>query len=144
MRVMNPFHTAAPRVDEGSAAPVYPPREALNEIGRALLEDLQVRAILDVVVRDFPHVVNRISALWSQPAACNRLLGDLLLDDRLSRQGFPLAAISEISDLRSYYEERVVPVLHAGHLSGRRSQVSARGVPPAGLIERIGSKFRRS
>lgn len=125
------------------AAPIYPPREPLNDVGRELLQDPQVRAILDTVVRDFPHVVNQISAAWQQPAQCTRLLGDLLLDDRLSRRGFPLTAILELSDLRAYYEDRVVPQLQSGLDSARRAAAARPAQKEDSLAQRLGSLFRR-
>ncbi len=145
MKIMNPLHTAAPTFDAEHPEPVYPAREALNEIGQALLEDPRVRAILDTLVRDFPHIVNRLSTVWSEPTECNRLFDDLLLDDRIKRQGFPLAAILEISDLRSYYEEKVAVRLNAEYGTVRRPKAAATapGLPSVGLVERIGSKFRR-
>ena len=146
MKIVNPFHTAAPTVDVDHPVPAYPPRESLNDVGRELLADPQVRAILDTLVLDFPHIVNRLSAVWRQPTECGRLFDDLLLDDRIDRQGFPLAAVLEISDLRSYYEADVVSRLNAeaAYAPRRGATAAAPGVPPVGLIERIGSKFRRS
>lgn len=145
MKTLNPAQLPDPaQAAAGAPAqPVFSAREPLNDIGRELLEDAQVQAILETVARNYPHVVNHLGSVWGQPAQCSRLLGDLLLDDRLSRQGFPLEAVLELSDLRTYYEERVVPRLQSGFSWGGSTRAKPKVEEAAGIGKMISSLFRR-
>lgn len=57
----------------------------------------------------YPRIVNRIHALWSEPAPCARYLGDLFISRRGNRQGFPLAIAKEIGAL-TLYQAKLFPV----------------------------------
>lgn len=60
---------------------------------------------LATVERDYPHLIQKIRAAWASPDQFARLMGDLLLEDRASRQGFAPDAAVELARLRDYYEQ---------------------------------------
>lgn len=55
--------------------------------------------------RQYPRIVNKLSALWLSESQCRRYLDSLVLDERGGRQGFPLELVVELGDLRNYYDE---------------------------------------
>lgn len=57
----------------------------------------------------YPHVVNRLAAVWSSPPAARKYFDDLLLDQRGGRQGFPWGIANELSSLRDHYDTFVSP-----------------------------------
>lgn len=50
----------------------------------------------------YPRVVNRIAASWSDPSAAWQTLDDLLEDHRGGRRGFPFEVESELKSLRRF------------------------------------------
>ena len=118
-------------------------RHPLNDVGRELLKNSEVEAMLPIVLRDFPHVVNNLAAVWIDPARVNGIFDKLLLSDRDGRQGFPLAVVVELSELRSYYHQRIIPTL-ASDLKSRNKAID--GVvgdePSLGIATRRGTGFR--
>ena len=118
-------------------------REPLTDVGRELLRDPKIAEMMPNVIRDFPHVVNNLAALWRDPRQLDGLFDKLLLADRPGRQGFPLAAVAEISDLRNYYHQRIIPTLHQGSY-GRGS--APKGIvgdePTLGIATRRGTGYR--
>ena len=103
-------------------APAHALREPLDDGARGLLRNQDVRALLLGTSAQFPHVVNRIAAAWSDPDVLLHLLDELLLDDRAKRQGFPLDVALELSNLRMHYEMRVAPILRRASHSRRASK----------------------
>jgi hypothetical protein len=88
------------------SAPPSPPRdirEPLDENGRALLEQLAGKLCLRMTARDFPHVINRLAPYGYRPAGMVENIDKFLIDDRPSRQGFPFAVVTELSELRAFY-----------------------------------------
>jgi hypothetical protein len=57
----------------------------------------------------FPHVVNRLAAIWHQPAQFEREMQELLLNTRGNRAGFPLEIVAELTALREYYRTALHP-----------------------------------
>jgi len=57
----------------------------------------------------FPHVLNRLAAVWHQPAQFERETEELLLNTRDSRAGFPLEIVAELTALREYYRTALHP-----------------------------------
>ena len=57
-------------------------------------------------VRRYPHVANRLAELWTQPAALQNYLHELMLSSRPSRrQGFAFEVLGELTDLQALAEE---------------------------------------
>jgi hypothetical protein len=77
--------------------------------------------------RLFPRIVNRCAELSLQPARLNAYLGNLVVDDRGVRSGFPLVILTELSRLRDHLARsrpdryKVYDLVRAadGTLSGR-------------------------
>ena len=57
----------------------------------------------------FPHVLNRLAAVWHQPAQFEREMEELLLNTRGNRAGFPLEIVAELTALREYYRTALHP-----------------------------------
>ncbi len=55
------------------------------------------------LARKFPRIANKLASVWKQPSACDKVLDELLIDHRGSRQGFPHEVALEISSLKTYY-----------------------------------------
>lgn len=118
-------------------------REPLNDGGRELLKDSEVAAILPIVSRDYPHVVNNLAAVWGNAAEVNGNFDKLLLSDRDGRQGFPLAVVVELSELRNYYHQRIIPTLASDLRSRDKAKQGVVGDEPSlGVATRRGTGFR--
>ncbi len=63
---------------------------------------------VDILAERFPHVLNRLSAAWNSPNAVFSLIGELLIDRRGGRRGFPEAALYELLALRRLCVKRIV------------------------------------
>ena len=101
----------------GAAADRRAVREPLDDAGAALLRNPHIGALLESTAVRFPHVVNQLAAVWTEPEVLLAAVDALLLDDRAHRQGFPLATVQELSDLRNYYAAHVAPTLRRLHVS---------------------------
>lgn len=51
-----------------------------------------------------PHIVNRLSMLWTTPAEARAHLSELMLSNRPGREGFAFEVITELADLQSLLE----------------------------------------
>ena len=89
------------------------PRELLDAAGTALMQHPDTGPRLVRTAEHFPHVVNRLAAVWTEPERLLPQVQGLLLNDRPDRQGFPLAVIRELDELRLHYESRIAPVFRA-------------------------------
>jgi len=69
----------------------------------ALLDHLPA-GLLEQTARDFPHLIERFAANWSSPQSMRKVFDDLTFETRSGRQGFPLAVLSELTELRERYE----------------------------------------
>jgi hypothetical protein len=80
--------------------------------GDAIRLMLQVQDIapLNQVADRFPHIVNKLAELWKRPFHADRYFDELVHDHRGGRIGFPLAVISELSELYNHYRTNVYPV----------------------------------
>ena len=56
------------------------------------------------VLRSFPRIANLLASAWKEPDSMHACLGELLVDRRGSRKGFPPKVLAELRALRSYYE----------------------------------------
>lgn len=53
----------------------------------------------------FPHVLNKLAAAWGDVGAMAELVeGDLLIDSRGDRSGFPFGVLSEIQNLYTAHQ----------------------------------------
>lgn len=79
-------------------------RDGSSLYSRALLDQLPA-GLLTHTVRDFPHLIERFAANWSSPMAMQKVFDELTFESRPSRKGFPLAVLSELTELRNFYED---------------------------------------
>jgi len=82
-----------------SDAPDEPLRDATVKWLQGLPPDVQPIKLSEM----FPRITNRLCELWRRPTQCEAYLADLLFDRRGNRKGFPLAVVSELTALSSYY-----------------------------------------
>jgi len=74
-----------------------------------LLDSLARKCPMSELPARFPRVLNRVAAVWSQPALAERYFVELLLDSRGSRLGFPPEVLSELLALRICNAFRIFP-----------------------------------
>jgi hypothetical protein len=74
-----------------------------------LLASLSKRVSTTELAAKYPRVLNRIAAVWHKRAEADRCFDELLLDLRLTRQGFPQSVVYEIASLRHYHVTHVFP-----------------------------------
>lgn len=68
-----------------------------------LLDAAPARLRLMRLRREFPHVLNRIAAAWSDPLRMLVVMQDLIDGDRPQRAGFPSAVLLELTAVRDHY-----------------------------------------
>jgi len=78
-------------------------RKGPSAEAQALLDQLPV-GLLEQTTRDFPHLIEKFAANWPNPKAMHTVFEELTFESRVTRQGFPLAVLSELTELRRYYE----------------------------------------
>jgi hypothetical protein len=88
----------------GSDRPEPLTARSLSVLGSLRDDDMCV----DILAERFPHVLNRLSAVWDSPNAVFALIGELLIDRRGGRRGFPEAALYELLALRRLCVRRIV------------------------------------
>jgi hypothetical protein len=54
------------------------------------------------LVRRFPRIAIKLAELWRRPFQCDKYLDALILDQRGSRQGFPLDVAKELALLKTH------------------------------------------
>lgn len=54
--------------------------------------------------KQFPRVANMLADAWPHRREFEAQLNGLMLDDRGARQGFPLAVLRELADLRIHFD----------------------------------------
>jgi hypothetical protein len=57
----------------------------------------------------FPWVVQKVQRAWESPRAFDATMDELLIDNRGSRHGFPFDVLSELVDLRAWYDTWMKP-----------------------------------
>ena len=90
-------------------APAHAPVE-LSTTATTVLATLPIDVKPILMSIDFPHIVNKISELWTRPILLDRYFEELSLDARGGRKGFPLGVALEIANLREYYQTKVRPL----------------------------------
>ena len=58
-----------------------------------------------VLAAKYPRIVNILALQWGKPSACRAYFGDLLVDRRGNRKGFPADVHRELRALRDYYHD---------------------------------------
>ncbi|MFC5475863.1 hypothetical protein [Paraherbaspirillum soli] len=61
------------------------------------------------LAKHFPRIANHLAEVWRQPAVCEDLFVELLLDQRGTRKGFPEEVSREIMALKLYFETKAAP-----------------------------------
>jgi hypothetical protein len=89
--------------------PALAPSSELTDEAIRLLDSLAHKCPMSELPARFPRVLNRLAAVWSQPALAERYFVELLLDSRGSRLGFPPEVLSELLALRSCNAVRIFP-----------------------------------
>ncbi|MBI1890846.1 MAG: hypothetical protein HYS18_09385 [Burkholderiales bacterium] len=56
----------------------------------------------------YARIANKLAELWKRPAACEKYLNELMIDERGDRQGFPPAVAAELAVLNVYYTTKVI------------------------------------
>jgi len=97
----------------GGSAPVsqqWPSRQvALGLATVRWLAELPEKVRPTQTAARFPHIANSMNTRWLTPAACRAYFGELLLGDRIGRQGFPPPVARELVMLQDYYDTVVFP-----------------------------------
>lgn len=57
----------------------------------------------------FPHIANKLAAMWSSPVNCRTYFDDVLLDRRGNRRGLPERAAMELAALKNHFDSVVFP-----------------------------------
>jgi hypothetical protein len=78
------------------------PREALERDAASLVNSLPPQLSLEETARNFPHVINRLAMCWNNARDLQKAVDDLLIDDRLKREGFPLKVLVELTEVRDW------------------------------------------
>jgi hypothetical protein len=79
--------------------------QALTPEAHVWLARLRPRYQPLATARLYPHIINRLSAIWSTPAQLPAHLRELMLSTRPGRrEGFPFEVLSELADLQSMVE----------------------------------------
>ena len=75
-------------------------REPLEARAQTLLKSLPKMLSLAFCAQHYPHLVNRLAAVWHDSPALVRYIDSLLLNDRGGRTGFAFEALAELTELR--------------------------------------------
>ena len=104
------------RHDEASTAPFTPTdwsalRAPLTDDDRVLVSETHfwLRSVPRAfhprqLCLQFPRAANRLARAWHDPAQVDRVLAELLSDQRGDRTGFPARIVDELKLLRQYHE----------------------------------------
>ncbi len=105
---------AAPHAVVPQAAIPKPRRvhEPLDRRANGLLCNLPAGVSLDHTAVHFPHLVNRLAAVWDDARRLRRFVDELLMDERGGRAGFPYETLNELITVREARLE---------YLTGKRS-----------------------
>lgn len=105
--VPGPHGLAAPTDANASRRDRSP--QVLSERSLATLAELQRDGIAAAILAErFPHVVNRMSDRWDTPTRLLEEIGELLVDRRGGRRGFPEEALGIILAIRRHTVRRIV------------------------------------
>ena len=99
-----PAAYAAPRkVENWEEKRSQTPVETLNGEATAWISDMPESVQPRQLALRYARLANRLCKVWTEPAKCERLLDDLMMDRRGGRKGFQLQVANELATLRDYY-----------------------------------------
>jgi hypothetical protein len=79
------------------------PSEPLSDEASAWIAELPESVRPRQLALRYARLVNRLCKVWPNPAQCERLLDELMIDRRGGRKGFPLPVANELATLREHY-----------------------------------------
>lgn len=79
--------------------------EPLGDAANAWMSELPEAVRPRQLALRYARLVNRLCKVWDEPARCERLLDDLMIDRRGGRKGFPLVVANELATLRDHYDK---------------------------------------
>ncbi len=59
------------------------------------------------LARQYPRIANKLAECWKDPKRFGYYIGELMIDHRGTRKGFPLEIVVELGALRQYYRDEV-------------------------------------
>ncbi|HVL57556.1 MAG TPA: hypothetical protein VM491_13700 [Burkholderiaceae bacterium] len=103
-------------------------------IARLAASDVSLRE----TTRKFPHVVNRLGAIWTSPGLLERAMNELLLTQRPRRQGFPPAVVRELVAFWEF-QQRWIRWRRRNPDKGNSPKAAAPQTKPAALPPQAGA-----
>ena len=82
---------------------------ALSDEARTWLASIEDGVRPEHVAASRPRLVNEIAKLWRRPRELNQYFDELLMDKRGNRDGFPMEVISELNELKEYFQTIIFP-----------------------------------
>jgi hypothetical protein len=79
------------------------PTETISDETTAWMAELPEAVRPRQLALRYARLANRLCKAWAEPAKCDRLLDDLMIDRRGTRKGFPLPVANELANLRDYF-----------------------------------------
>jgi hypothetical protein len=79
------------------------PAETLLPVATRWLATLPFDCYPLALAKKFPRIANALATFWTRPDALTSYLGELLVDRRGGRKGFPLDVLDELYQLKAYY-----------------------------------------
>lgn len=77
-----------------------PQDTVLSSLARHWCDAMGQRDRPDQLCALYPRIANRLALCWDDPTLVSRVLGELVIDRRRSRAGFPPAVLQELMRLR--------------------------------------------
>jgi len=79
------------------------PAETLLPVATRWLASLPFDCYPLALAKTFPRIANALATFWMRPDVLTSYLGELLVDRRGGRRGFPLDVLDELNQLKAYY-----------------------------------------
>jgi hypothetical protein len=91
----------APEAEKRKAPSLYD--RTVNAAAVRWLGELPPAVYPRETAASFPRIVNRLARFWDSPQMVAEIFDELLLDQRVGRQGFPVQVQSELRALNAFY-----------------------------------------
>jgi len=98
------LNTSNPTAPRGSPQPT-----ALAAQTFQWLTELPQHLRPDQLAARYPHIANKLAAVWTTPEECRRYFDDVLLDRRGNRKGLPERVAMELAALKNHFDSVVFP-----------------------------------